>query len=162
MAQVDYFLDIDGIQGESHDSQKKNQIELVQWSWSAEQTGSSSYGSGGGAGRVHMHDFHFVMKSNKASPKLMLACATGKHIAKATLTCRKAGGGQKDFLKYTFEKLLISSYQTGGQGSSDVIPLDSISFNFAKISIEYKAQKDDGSLDAPVTASYDLKTNESK
>jgi type VI secretion system secreted protein Hcp len=160
MAKVDYFLDIKEAPGESQDTQKQGQIEVVQWSWSAEQTGSSSYGSGGGAGKVHMHDFHFVMKANKASPKLMLFCATGQVIKEAVLTCRKAGGGQKDFLKYTFTNLLISSFQTGGHDSGDVIPLDSISFNFSKIAVEYHAQKSDGSLDAPVKASYDLKTNQ--
>src|SRR3712207_8560183 len=35
---------------------------------------------GGGAGKVTMQDFHFTMKMNKASPKLMLACAQGDHI----------------------------------------------------------------------------------
>ncbi len=160
MAQVDYFLDISGIPGESQDKDKKNQIKLEQWSWGAEQTGSSSYGTGGGAGRVRMHDFNFVMKANSASPKLMLACATGKHIDKATLTCRKAGGGQKDYLIYKFEKLIISSFQTGGHDSNDVVPLDQISFNFTKITVEYKPQNADGSLGSAITASYDLKTNQ--
>ena len=60
-----------------------------------------------------MQDFHFVMKSNKASPLLMLACATGKHIKKATLTCRKAGGEQQEFLEIKFTDLLVSSFQIG-------------------------------------------------
>ncbi len=38
-----------------------------------------------------MQDFHFVMKTNKASPKLLLCCANGEHINEATLVCRKAG-----------------------------------------------------------------------
>jgi type VI protein secretion system component Hcp len=46
---------------------------------------------GSGAGKVQMQDFHFVMRANKASTKLMLACASGEHIPDGLLTCRKAG-----------------------------------------------------------------------
>lgn len=159
MAAVDYFLKIDGIEGEAQDQKHKNEIQLESWSWGATQTGTSPSGGGIGAGKVQMHDFNFVMKTNKASPKLMLACASGDHIANAVLTCRKAGKEQQEFLKYTFSQLLVSSFQTGGQNSSDVIPLDQVSFNFAKIEQEYKEQKADGSLGGSVHTGWDQKQN---
>ena len=87
----DCFLKLDGIEGESHDSKHKNEIDVQSWSWGQSQTGTHGSGGGGGAGKVSMQDFHFVMGVNKSSPKLMLACATGEHIKKAVLTCRKAG-----------------------------------------------------------------------
>ena len=81
MAAVDYFLKIDGIEGEATDAKHKNTIDVESWSWGETQTGvASGRGGGAGAGKVSMQDFHFVMKVNKASPKLMLACATGQHI----------------------------------------------------------------------------------
>lgn len=158
MAAVDYFLEIDGIKGESHDHKKKDWIDLESWSWGETQTGSHAGGGGGGAGKVSMQDFHFVMKQNKASPKLFAACATGEHIKKAQLVCRKAGKEQQEFLTIKFEDLLISSYQTGGSAHGDVLPMDQISFNFAKIEIEYKPQRPDGTLDAGIKKSYDLKS----
>jgi type VI secretion system secreted protein Hcp len=105
-----------------------------------------------------MQDFHFVMRVNKATPKLMLACATGQHIKKADLTCRKAGGDQQEYMKITMSDLLVSSYQTGGS-AGDVVPTDQISMNFSKIEFEYKPQKPDGTLDAPVKTGYDIKLN---
>src|SRR5450759_933279 len=87
---VDYFLKIDGIKGESHDSKHKDEIDLVSWSWGETQTGSHAAGGGGGSGKVSMQDFHFVMHANLASPKLLLACANGEHIKEASLVCRKA------------------------------------------------------------------------
>ena len=159
MAAVDYFRKIDGIEGESHDSKHKNEIDLESWSWGETQSGTHSGGGGGGAGKVHMQDFHFVMKINKASPKLMLACATGEHIKKATLTCRKAGKEQQEFLKIEFDDLLVSSYQTGGSGHGDIVPTDQISLNYSKIHFEYKEQKPDGTLGGAVKAGYDLKAN---
>jgi type VI secretion system secreted protein Hcp len=153
---ADYFLKIDGIDGESHDSKHKDEIDLVSYSFGASQTGTHSAGGGGGAGKVSMQDFHFSMHINKATPKLLLACASGEHIKKAVLTCRKAGKEQQEFLKVTFTDLLVSSYNTGG--SSD-IPMEQISLNFAKIEFEYKEQKPDGTLGGAVKAGYDLKLN---
>src|SRR5215468_10033276 len=144
MAAVDYFLKLDGIEGESHDSKHKGEIDLESWSWGESQTGTHSSGGGGGAGKVALQDFHFVMKVNKASPKLMLACADGEHIKKAVLTCRKAGKEQQEFLKITMSDLLVSSYQTGGSAKGDLVPLEQISLNYAKIEFEYKEQKPDG------------------
>jgi type VI secretion system secreted protein Hcp len=156
---VDYFLKIEGIDGESKDDKHKGTIDLQSWSWGETQSGAHSGGGGGGAGKVSMQDFHFVMSHNKASPKLMLACATGQHIPKATLTCRKAGGKQEEFLKITFQDLLVSSYQTGGSAHGDAVPSDQISINFSKIEFEYKEQNEKGAVGSPVKAGYDLKAN---
>jgi type VI secretion system secreted protein Hcp len=109
-----------------------------------------------GSGKVQMQDFHFVMRVNKASPLLFLCCANGEHIKSATLTCRKAGKEQQEYLKYTFSDLLVSSYQTGGS-AGNVVPLDQISLNFTKVEFEYKEQKPDGSLGGSVKKHYSIK-----
>ena len=158
----DYFLKIDGIDGESQDAKHKGEIQLESFSWGATQTGTFAFGGGGGAGKVSMQDFHFVMKHNKASPKLMLACARGEHIKKAVLTARKAGKEQQDFMKVSMEDVLVSSYQTGGSATGDEIPMDQVSLNFAKIEHEYKEQKADGTLGGAVKTGYDLKTSKGK
>lgn len=159
MAAVDYFLKIEGIPGESQDSKHKGEIDIESFSWGASQSGAHAAGGGGGAGKVSFQDFHFVMKINKASPKLMLACANGEHIKKAVLVCRKAGKEQQEFMTVTMSDLLVSSFQTGGSGHGDILPTDQISLNFAKIEFEYKEQKADGTLGGAVKAGYDLKTN---
>ena len=159
MAVVDYFLKLDGIDGESLDHKHSKEIHVESWSWGEVQSGTSATGGGGGAGKVSMQDFHFVMKVNNASPKLMLACATGEHIKKAVLTCRKAGKDQQEYLLVTMSDLLVSSYQSGGSAHSDVLPTDQISLNFSKIEWSYKPKKADGTLGAAVIAGYDLKLN---
>jgi type VI secretion system secreted protein Hcp len=159
MAAVDYFLKIKGIDGEATDKTHKGEIELESWSWGESNAGSHAHGSGGGAGKVAMQDFHFVMKINKASPKLFLACASGEHIPDAVLTCRKAGKDQQEFFKVKFSDLLISSFQTGGSAHGDVVPTDQISFNFSKIEFDYKEQKADGTLGGSTPAGWDLKKN---
>jgi type VI secretion system secreted protein Hcp len=159
MAAVDYFLKVDGIQGESKDSKHKDEIDVESWSWGETQSGTFAGGGGGGAGKVAMQDFHFVMRVNKASPKLLLACATGEHVKSAVLTCRKAGKEQQEYMKIKFSDCLVSSFQTGGSEGSDILPVDQISLNFAKIEYEYKEQKPDGTLGGATKAGYDLKQN---
>lgn len=154
MAAVDFFLKIDGAPGESNQSGHAGEIELESWGFGETNEGTFARGGGGGAGKVSMQDFHFVMHTNKASPKLFEACATGKHIPSAKLTCRKAGETQQEYYKVTFTDLLVSSFQTSGSG---VLPMDQISVNFAKIEIEYSEQGPDGKLKAPIKAGYDLK-----
>jgi type VI secretion system secreted protein Hcp len=159
MAAVDYFLKIDGIAGESLDSKHAGEIEIEQWSWGANNSGSMAHGGGGGAGKVVMQDFSFSMREYKASPLLMLACASGQHIKSAQLTCRKAGTEQQEFLTIKFSDLLVSAFQTGGSAMGDIVPIDNISLNFSKIEYEYKSQKADGTLDSPAKAGWDVKTN---
>jgi type VI secretion system secreted protein Hcp len=159
---VDYFLKLDGIEGESTDNKHAKEIDVEAWSWGESQTGSSvPGGGGGGAGKVSMQDFSFVMKFNKASPKLMLACATGKHIKSARLAVRRAGQGQQDYLTFTFLDVLVSSYQTGGAEASGLTPVDQVSLKYAKIEVEYKTQKPDGTLIVAGQFKFDLKQNKS-
>jgi type VI secretion system secreted protein Hcp len=159
MALFDAFLKIEGIEGESADAKHKGEIDLHSFSWGESNAGTFSVGGGGGAGKVSMQDLHFTMKINKASPKLFLACASGEHIKKATLTCRKAGKDQQEFLKYDLSDILISSYQTGGSSNGSEIPMDQISLNFSKIEMGYKEQKADGTLGGEVKAGWDVKAN---
>lgn len=159
MAAVDYFLKLKGIDGESTDHKHKNEIDVESFSWGETNSGTHAGGGGGGAGKVTMQDFHFVMKISKASPKLMLACATGEHIPDGTLVCRKAGTDQQEFLTIKMTDLLVSSYQTGGSGHGDIVPTDQVSLNYSKIEFEYKEQKPDGSLGGAIKAGYDLKAN---
>ena len=156
---TDYFLKLEGIKGESKDAKHKDEIDLLSFSWGATQSGTHASGGGGGAGKVSFQDFHFVMKMSKASPLLLQAVATGKHIKQADLVARKAGGKQQEYLKIKFTDVLISSYQSGGSQGGDDIPMEQVSLNFAKINVEYADQKEDGSLNPATVASYDLKQN---
>ena len=160
MAIVDYFLKIDGIDGESLAKKHEKEIEVESFSWGETQAGTAGQGGGQGAGRVSIQDFHLTKKVDKASANLALACATGKHLKFATLTLRKAGGKQEDYLIYKMEDLLVSSYQIGGSAGSDIVPMEQLSLNFSKMAFTYKPQKADGSFEGPVEAKYDFGARE--
>ena len=159
MAEVEYFLTIKTIEGESQAMAKA--IDVLSWSWGAAQSGTMAYGGGGGAGKASVQDFSFSMKENKASPRLLQACLTGEHIAEGTLEARKAGGKPETFLKVVLKDLLVSSFQTGGSWG-DPIPVNQISINFSEIEYEYGTQNNVGAMEKGGAAKYSVKKNEFK
>ena len=157
-AASDYFLKIDGVDGESKDDKHKGEIDIMSWSFGASQSGSMAGGGGGGAGKVVMNDFTFEKSIDKSTPKLFEALATGKHMKEVKLTMRKAGGDQQEYLTITFTDVLISSYSTGGSSSADR-PTESISLNFAQIKMSYVEFDASGRAGAAVEFGWDLKQN---
>jgi type VI secretion system secreted protein Hcp len=156
---IDYFLKIEGIAGESLDAKHKGEIDVQAWSWGETNAiPPGGPGGGGGAGKVQMQDFNFSAATSKASPNLMLACASGKHFKSAVLTARKSGKAQVEFLTFSLSDVLVSSYQAGG-AEGEVVPTDAVSLNFAKVQMEYKQQKPDGSLGASTKTGWDVKQN---
>ena len=154
---VDYFLKIDGIPGESQDAKHKGEIDVAAWSWG--ETASVSSGAGSGAGKVDIQPLTLTAGLSKASPLLMLACSSGKHIKSAVLTGRRAGKGQAEFLTFMLEDLLVSSYQTAGGAGDESGPFDSLTLDFSSIRMEYRETKPDGSLGPPVKFGWDVKKN---
>jgi type VI secretion system secreted protein Hcp len=150
----DIFAKIGDIKGESLDSKHKGEIEVLSWSWGLANSGAVGHGGGGGAGKATFHDLSFTHKIDKASPLLMKGCATGQHLKEATITHRKAGKGQQEFLIIKMNDVIVTSVTSG---DSENTHLESVSLAFAKIDLEYRPQKADGSLDAGVHFKYDLK-----
>ena len=56
MAAVNYFLKLDGIDGESTDRFHANQIEVLSWSWGESNAGNVAHGGGGIGARGHRVD----------------------------------------------------------------------------------------------------------
>jgi type VI secretion system secreted protein Hcp len=151
----DIFAKLGDIKGESLDAKHKNEVEVLSYSWGVTNAGSMGHGSGGGEGKATFHDLSFVHMVDKASPVLMQACATGVHIKEGTITHRKAGKGQQEYLIVKMNDVIVTGVTHGGSGDSGTS--ENVSLAFAKVSVEYKPQKPDGSLDAGIFFKYDIK-----
>jgi type VI secretion system secreted protein Hcp len=158
---ADYFLKIDGIDGESTDAKHKNEIEVESFSWGEQHSGGNASGGGGGAGKVVSSDFHYTSRLTRASPKLLVACATGQHIKQAVLTGRKAGKAKFEFLTITFTDLLVSSYETSADSPDEAPGADQVSLNFATIQMSYKMQKANGAAGDTVVGGFDFRADKS-
>jgi type VI secretion system secreted protein Hcp len=157
----DIFAKIGDIKGESLDDKHKDEIEVLSWSWGVSNAGAKGAaggggGGGGGAGKASFNDLSFTHNIDKASPVLMQGCATGQHLKDATITHRKAGKGQQEYLIVKLNDVIITSVSNGDNEDSHV---ETVSLAFAKVDLEYKPQKADGSLDAGIHFKYDIKGN---
>ncbi|MBL8473901.1 MAG: type VI secretion system tube protein Hcp [Rhodocyclaceae bacterium] len=155
---VDFFLEIDGIKGESQDHKHKGEIDVVSWNWGASNPSSASVGGGLGAGKVSFSDMHFAHHYDKASPILMLACANGTHIKLVKLYGRKQGKEQQEYMIVTMNDCLITNCQVTDTGER-TLPIELVSIAFSKVSIDYKSQKPDGTLDPAARMGWDVKQN---
>ena len=156
----DYFLKVDGIEGESQDARHQGEIGLDGWSFGGAQSGAGQEDFSGRTrkGTFNAQPFQFTAKVSKASPKLFLACTTGQHVKNATLFARKAGANQQDYLMIRLTDVLVASYQQSSTNGADT-PVDQVSLSYTKIAIEYREQQPDGTLDSPVTGGFDVKAN---
>ena len=153
---ADIFAKLGDIKGESLDDKHKDEIEVLSFSWGL--TNPAAFAAGGaGAGKVSFKDLSIVHAIDKSSPQLMRACATGTHLKEATLVQRKAGKGQQEFLIVKMNDVIITSVTHSG--ASAPTGTETVNLAFAKVEVEYKPQKADGSLDQAVYFKYDLKAN---
>ena len=154
---ADIFAKLGDIKGESFDDKHKDEIEVLSFSWGV--TSQNAPGApgpvGAAAGKASFKDLTITHTIDKASPLLLQACATGMHLKEATITHRKSGKGQQEFLIIKMNDVIITGVQhSDGNTSSEIVNL-----TFAKVDLEYRPQKADGSLDAGVRFKYDLKAN---
>jgi len=153
---VDIFAKLGDIKGESLDDKHKDEIEVLSWSWGVTNAVTAA-GSGVAQGRARFHDLSFTHKIDKASPVLMQACATGVHLKDATITHRKAGKGQQEFLVIKMNDVIVTAVAESESAEGE--SAETVNLAFAKIDVSYRPQKADGSLDAGIHFKYDLKAN---
>lgn len=150
---VDYFLELDGIEGESTDRGHAKEIEVAAFSWGVANPGSP--GPGGAAGKPVFEDLLVVARTSKASPKLFLACAGGRHLKSAVLTCRRSGATSAEFLKITLEEVVVTSYEI--DGGEDEPPTDQFALAFAKARVAYTPVSKTGRPRPDVEVAWDVK-----
>lgn len=157
---VDYFLKIEGIDGECRKPGFEKNLELNDWSFSENQDGSASSPSSSAQGRVTMSDFTFGKVVDTSTPKLLQNLLKGTMIPKATMTARRTGateGRPQPYLVWEFKDLIISSHSFNGNTGGGT-PVESISFNFAEVKCYYR-QLIKGVLQGPISGGWNLKTN---
>jgi type VI secretion system secreted protein Hcp len=156
----DAYLQITGIPGESTDSAHSDWIEVLSYSWGVTQPASSTASSAGGATtqRADFHDFTVTKLLDKASPILAYTCASGQHLATVVLELCRAGGDKVKYMEYKMEEVIISSCSVGGDKTD--VPMETITFNYAKITWTYTQQKRaDGTAGGQIPKTWNLTTN---
>jgi type VI secretion system secreted protein Hcp len=153
---VDYFLKLDGIDGESADSKFSGWIQIQSFSWGASQVSSVAGTGGSGAGKADLSDFSILTHFDKATPKFFKAITTGQHIKSGSMNAVKSGAEGKPYLKVDFKELFVTSLQIS---ASSEIPTTSISFSYNEIKIDYSTQNEQGNVTSTGAITYNVKSN---
>ena len=147
MAKVDMFLKVEGsksgaIKGETRDAARKDEIDIVGWSWG--MRAQTEMAGGGAAGKTSMRELNVRKKVDSSSTALMSAMRNNERIKRAVLTVRKAGSQPLDYFKITVENGRITAIDVESADDESPELVERLSFSFQKIGVEYVPQGEDG------------------
>lgn len=123
-AASDYYLKIDGVDGESTDASHRGWIEVS--SFNGAQLLQGTADAAARARLQQTHSFTLAKSHDKASPKLYEAASKGTHFPEVVIEVRKAGGGGQEYVKYKLTDVMVSGVQARQAG-------ETLTINFAKI-----------------------------
>ena len=152
---IDMFVKIKAtsqglIRGESNAIGHVGEIIALNYQWDLIQPIDRT-GSGLASGKRVFGLFRFLMSTQVATPKLLQAASEGEVLSEVTLTCRKAGKDQQEFMIWKFRNALIAKIETGFLSPEMLIPHDEVSLSFRIIDLSYKEQLPDGTLGGGVS-----------
>ncbi len=152
------YLKVDGVTGESNDSNHKNWSDVHSFAWGAEQPGNMVVGGGGGAGKVQFLDLSVQAFIDKGTPAILKFCASGKHVNKVEISVCKAGGEQIEYSKITLEDVLVTACKFGGISETEGF-VANYYFQAAKVNLHYWEQSNKGTKGAETKSGWNIKEN---
>jgi type VI secretion system secreted protein Hcp len=144
---TDQYLQIDGLKGESTDSDHKDWIEILSYSLaaSAPAPGTAEAAATNQTKPSGPGDIVITKQMDSSSPKLLALCSSGKHIGKATI--ESTANGQPETIEMSDVVVSNVSPQDGaadraaGSKSATDVPTESITLDYGKIQWTYTQQK---------------------
>lgn len=152
-AQADYFLKLEGVEGEADDKQHKGEIEIQSFSWGVSQKRDAS--SGQATGKALFDGIKFKKQLDKSSPILFRSVPEGKMYKSAVLTAIDENSNQ--YLRVSFFDVFVVDYSEMGDAGAS--PMDSFSLSYGKIVFEYFPVGAGGGAGAVVVRGWDVKAN---
>jgi len=161
MADTFFFLKLEGIEGESQDTDHSGEIDVLSFSEAMANAGTYDAGTGGNTGKAVYSDVSISKYMDKSSPTLRQYCGLGTSISTATLSCNKqAGEGKVEYMKVTMHNVVITSIAASGSGGSTEPIMESLSMNFAGIEYDYTQQSNTGEAMGTTHFGRDVQKNQ--
>jgi type VI secretion system secreted protein Hcp len=158
---TDYYLQLDGIKGESADSHHAGWIECTSVHWSITQPKSATASTGGGhtAERAELSEISISKLVDLASPMLAQLCACGRTIPKAKLEMQRADGNGEPikYFEVELENVLIAHIGPSFNGAD--VATEHIGLKFSKVKWKYTQQKIGGGASGNTAGGWDLASN---
>lgn len=134
-------------------------IEIDSWSWEIEAEHSVTKGTGAAVGKATPGVLSISHYFDISSPTLLAKMVAGKHFPVITIEMLKTTGG--DAPEVYFQCKVSEAFVTkvGTKAGEDGAMDQDVEFVFKEISINYKAQKNDGKLMGSIPFDWSVKTN---
>jgi len=159
-ALADTFLRLDGIDGESTDDKHKGEIDILSFTQSWINAGSTGAGGGGGVGKVVCGAVTLMKNIDKSSPQLLKYVVQGKHISDGMITFQGNGKQSPEYYTIRMSEIFVNELtQTDAADPNRIF--EKVVLTAAKFEFEYRLFSDKGAVVTPVKAGYNCKTSES-
>lgn len=154
------YIKFDGVDGESRDKGHEKWIDLESVSHGVHRPGTGQTGTARRRGSVMLDDIHCTKLMDSASTDIKKMVLKGKSIPKVEihLTTSSVDSGRETFHKIILEDVYVCDQTVSA--SSQGVPMESFSLNFAKIKEEYVKMSDKGTKEATAKYGWDVEKAE--
>ena len=149
------FVQIEGIEGESTAIGGPAAITAVAWNWGMTHESSTLSTSRYSESRADVQTLTFTHYLDRASPKLMEYCLTGRMIPNARLLLRQSGGKGAPYLVIELKNVIVASVETSG-GNAPGRPMEEVSLAFGQVKISYTQTDSYGKSMGEIEFMWDL------
>jgi type VI secretion system secreted protein Hcp len=154
------FLKFGSVLGDAEDAGHKNWIDVKAANWSLSRPVSNPAGST--SGRVlsapQLSELTVTKDEDVATIPLIQAALEGSPVAAQIDFCTTGTGQQEVYYTIAMTNAIITSF---GQAASDGRPIESVTFNFTKISFTGTQMDADGTAASPASYGWDISNNTS-
>ena len=152
LAAMSIFMHIDGIEGESSDSNHSGWFGVQAVSSGVSQATATT-------STPDFADISVLMLTSKGTPKLLQAAANGDHFPTVEIDFNRASD-QKNFYKIILTDVIVSGVkENGAADSAATFPSDLVTFKYGGIQWIYTIPGVNGNPGGTVPAGWDLKQN---
>ena len=157
---VDFFLKLEGIDGQSSDKGHANWIEVFEIDHGSMQNVTMQRGADV-AGRGQFLPFKFTHAVDKATPKLQQFCMNGQKIAKAEFaSCRAIAGVQVPVYEIKMENVKVARAEVKTverEGVAEIV--EEVDLVVGKLTWKVTPIKPDNTKDGAIEAAFDQIAN---
>ena len=158
----DGYIQIEGVEGESHDSGHEKWIQIQSFSHAVpnDVTGQSAGGHHTG-GRCRHGDVVVSKLFDSTSPNLLLACCQGKSHPKAIIELCRSGASGTDVVPYQRIELTDVVFTSVVPLASEALsfPEEKVSMTYGTISWTHTKTDISGKPQGEIVTGWDMKRN---
>ena len=131
------LLQVEGIVGDVQIDDFNDAIELEDWSWGMQRSGTMHTADGTNNSRENVGDVAISKITDRSSVELMSRCLSGVITPKFTLSIVNTNNNPQKYLTLTMINVMISSWSINDSNEQDRA-IENLTLNFEKFRYIYK------------------------